>query len=77
MTTNLGPSAPQAVIYNLVGGESLTTFRNLTATSYDTPLVGTLGLPRWGRQEGRAGGTESKKASQRLSASGGLPGLPA
>jgi hypothetical protein len=40
VTTLLGPTAPQAVIYNLVGGESLTTFRNLTATSYDTPLGG-------------------------------------
>ena len=41
VTTLSGPTAPQAVIYNLVGGESLTTFRNLTATSYDTPLIGT------------------------------------
>jgi hypothetical protein len=30
VTTLLGPTAPQAVIYNLVGGESLTSFRNLT-----------------------------------------------
>ena len=29
------------MIHNLVTGESLTTFRNLVASSYDTPLIGT------------------------------------
>jgi hypothetical protein len=41
VTTLSGPAAPQAVIHNLVTGESLTSFRNLTASSYDTPLIGT------------------------------------
>ena len=41
VTTLTGPDGPEAVIHNLVTGESLTTFRNLTASSYDTPLIGT------------------------------------
>ena len=41
VTTLSGPATPQAVIHNLVTGESLTSFRNLTASSYDTPLIGT------------------------------------
>ena len=41
VTTLTGPDGPEAVLHNLVTGESLTTFRNLTARSYDTPLIGT------------------------------------
>lgn len=41
VTTISGPAAPQAVIHNLVTGESLTSFRNLSASSYDIPLIGT------------------------------------
>ncbi len=41
VTSLNGPAGAAAVIVNMLTGESTTNLRNLSATGYDTPLVGT------------------------------------